>query len=148
MGAHLSGDEILDSLDLEFHDETVPEWKKKSGEPGVVRLVQLPASEEMEMNDLMTKPGNRDDGMFIILIFCAHDPESGDRLFPFDGDTAAERAEKIMVHVVKLRKKSMRVLNRLQRIALRLNAMDKPSEVALKKDSSGMAIGGSPTALH
>jgi len=42
----------------------------------------------------------------------------------------------------------MRVLNRLQRIAMRLNAMTKASEVTLKKDSSEAGTGGSPTVSH
>jgi hypothetical protein len=37
-------------------------------------------------------------------------------------------------HVAKLKKKSMRVLNRLQRVCLRLNGMLKEDGVTTKKD--------------
>jgi len=149
MSAHLSAAEVLESTDLEFEDSIVPEWKKKNGEPGTIQLYQLPADELMIMNDLMTKPEYKNDGMFIILVFCARDPESGDRLFPIPMDgTEDELKEALGKHVSRLKKKSMRVLNRLQRIAMRLNAMTKASEVTLKKDSSEAGTGGSPTVSH
>lgn len=114
----LSATDIFGADDLESTKETVPEWRGPDGEPGTIILRQLSAEESISMNEEIEKAPK--DGMFIILVRCAVD-ENGAQLFTSESIPA-------------LRKKSMRVLNRLQRAALRVNSMTTATEVALKKD--------------
>lgn len=120
MGKILSATAILESKDLEVVREEVPEWKDDEGNPGVVLLHELDASESIALARETDTVDRANDGMFLMLIYCAKD-EEGNRILTLEDIPA-------------LRKKSFRVLNRLQHIALRLNKMELPSEVALKKD--------------
>lgn len=118
MSKLLSKESILRAEDLKVVDERVAEWPDTDGQPGVVRFRQMSADESMKITKLMVGESGA-DGMFIILVASAID-EAGEPLFTME-DIAA------------LRGKSMKVLNRLQRVCLRLNSMID-SEVDLKKD--------------
>lgn len=109
----LSASNILDAEDLSYRDIDVPEWG------GMIRLNQLNAEETTAFTDEMDTIQGTKDGMYLMLIHCARDAE-GNRIFTKED-------------LPRLRKKSIRVLNRLQRIALEINQMDEQGEVALKK---------------
>lgn len=114
----LSAMDILGAADLDVAKEVIPEWPGPDGQPGTILLRQLSAEDSISMNTEIEKAPK--DGMFIILVYCAVD-ENGAALFTSDSIPA-------------LRKKSLRVLNRLQRAALRVNSMTAATEVAIKKD--------------
>lgn len=117
----LSASDILDAPDLADDYVSVPEWPiPGTKEPGVVRLMQLNAEDSMALTREMSDIKNEDLGMFIVLVRCARNVD-GAPIFT-DED------------IIKLKKKSMKVLNRLQLKALQLNALDKRVEVTLKKD--------------
>jgi len=143
---NLSAADIDDAADLETKDVGVPEWSKE-GKPGLIRLHQLNAEESNAMYALIDLPEHKKDGMFLILIYCARDPETGIRLWPFEG-TPEEQHDQIVGHVRRLKKKSARVMNRLQKVALQLNRLRDADEVTLKKDSSEAVTGDSPTDSH
>lgn len=112
MSKLLSAAEILAADDLKSVDESVPEWG------GIVRLRALSAGEVLSMTrELETK---KDEGMFEILVRCAVD-DNGAPVFTPD-------------QIPELKKKSMQVLDRLQKVALRLNSMRPQDGVELKKD--------------
>lgn len=141
----LTASDIWDAPDLETQDVLVPEWPK-NGKPGFIRLHQLNAEDSSKMYRFTDQAKYLRDGMFIIVIFCARDPETGAQIFPIDGATDEDVEAAMEAHLKKLRKKSARVFNRLQRIALKLNRMRDVDEVTLKKDSSEVVIVDSPTA--
>lgn len=116
----LNAAKILEAEDLAYEDVEIPEWPDE-GKPGVVRMTQLNAEDAMAMSDAMVDAASKRDGMFIAVVACARNPETRERLLS-DEDIPA------------LRKKSLRVLNRLQTIALRLNNLNAASEAATKKD--------------
>lgn len=116
---YLSAASILAAEDLIVHEEEVPEWPDPAtGLPGIVRLMQMSAEESFNFTQKVEQDGN--NGMFIMLRYSAVDAD-GTLLFT-DED------------IVKLRKKSMKVLNRLQQICLSMNGMRGEDEVTLKKD--------------
>jgi len=110
----LSAASILDAEDLSEETVDVPEWG------GAVRLCQMTAEETREFTKHMSTIQGEEDGMFLMLVYSARDVE---RKMIFTVEDVA-----------RLRKKNINVLNRLQRIALRLNKMGDAGEAALKKD--------------
>lgn len=112
----LTKDAILGADDLRTVDEPVPEWPDETGAAGIVRFRQMSAEESMKITNLMIGEVGK-DGMFIMLVASAID-DAGNPLFT-------------MEDVPALRKKNFKVLDRLQRVALRLNSM--LGEVDLKK---------------
>jgi hypothetical protein len=137
MSGLLSAGQIEDAADLDYIDEPVPEWKGAEGEPGIVRLLQLDAGTGLDLSAEMDDPKNTRIGMFLIIIYCAVDANNV-RLWPTPPRTDPTYNDIIQSHIAKLKKKSMKVLNRLQRSCLKLNGMLREatnnSEVALKKD--------------
>jgi len=132
MSQILSANDIFDNdLDLEVIEELVPEWKGKDGEPGIVRLRQMNAEDSTAFTEEMEKPENKQEGMFIILVWSAVDAENKP-LFTHED-------------IARLKKKNMRVLNRLQMAALRLNSMIPKKKEEIKNDSGEEAIAGSRT---
>jgi hypothetical protein len=107
-------DAILDSEDLEIRETPVPEWKT------TLWLHQLGSDKCIELTDMLARPQFKDDGIFLTLIYCAHN-EHGERVFTMD-------------HLPRLKKKSFKVLNRLQNICLSLNSIGKAVREELKKD--------------
>jgi len=131
MSRVLSANDIFDNdRDLEIIEEPVPEWSK-DGEPGVVRLRQMNAEDSTAFTEEMDKPENSREGMFIILVWCAVDAENKP-LFTHED-------------IARLKKKNMRVLNRLQMAALRLNAMMPRKKEEIKNDSGEEVTAGSRT---
>jgi hypothetical protein len=110
----LSAADIFAAKDLAEEIVDVPEWG------GAVRFVQMSAGETAEFTDSMQASPDATDGMYLIVVYCAKDAD-GARLFITDD-------------VPALKKKSMEVLNKLQRICLRLNKMGKEGADELKKD--------------
>lgn len=128
----LSASQILKAEDLKTHDELVPEWPNEDGSPGLVHLVEMGALESIDMSKQMAAhPG---DGMFIILINTIRNLD-GSKVFTVEDIPA-------------LKLKNFKVLDRLQRIALRLNGSGKEAEVTLKKDLSETASAVSPSDLQ
>lgn len=121
----LTRDDIFAASDLQHEDIPVPEWG------GSIRLRQLDAEALMQMTADMLLPENKDKGMFIILTRCAVDNEM---------HTIFTEAD-----IERLRKKNMRVMDRLQRLAMLLNSMDPEAGVAIKKALSEAATAASPT---
>lgn len=116
-------DEILNAQDIE--SERVTEWGREfelralSGERLAHLLGSMPTNGDGKVDS--AKAGAA------MLIEMAHDPKTGERIF--------EETDRDV-----LTRKSARVLNRLNRIMLRLNGMDE----AATKNGSG-ASGGSTT---
>jgi hypothetical protein len=106
--ALLSRMQILEVNDLKTIDVDVPEWPNADGTPGMVRFRQLSAEEAMRLTDEM-KSHDDNDGMYVMLARTMCD-ENGNAVFTLED-------------VPALRKKSMRVLMRLQDEALRINNM-------------------------
>lgn len=135
MSQHLvSASNIFEADDLDILDVAVPEWKTPEGEPGILTLQEMAADRSVLFSHMMSDPANSADGMFIILIFSAVHPETKELLFTPDDIPA-------------LRKKNLDVLNRLQRICLRLNGMGPEARAELKNVSSEGASGDSPSSL-
>jgi hypothetical protein len=132
MSEVLSGSQILEAKDLTIEDVSVPEWPGSDGEPGIIKIHQLSAEGIMVFQNEMTKPENKTLGMFVILVFTAMSGD-GTPLFPLPEDEA-ERALVLAGYIASLKKKNMNVLNRLQRVALRVNSMLPEKTAALKKD--------------
>jgi hypothetical protein len=120
----LSASDIFGAPDLKDVTELVPEWPK-DGSPGSIRFLELDAAQHIEMQSLMA--ARPKDGMFIIIAMCGVDAE-GNRLFPMSTPEEVEAA------VVNLRKKNLMVMNRLQRVCLKLNGMGADAKAATKKD--------------
>lgn len=110
----LSAASILAAEDLKEENVPVPEWN------GNVRLMQLNAEESTAFTKEMSTIEGAENGMYLMLIYCARDAE-GKRIFTLEDLPA-------------LKKKNITVLNRLQLIALELNGMSVRGQAALKKD--------------
>jgi hypothetical protein len=114
----LNAAQVFDAPDLKEETVEIPEWPNPDGTPGQLRLREMDAATTALMTAAMS--GRADDGVSIILIFTAVDTENN-LIFT-------------MEDLVRLRKKNFRVLDRLQRICLRLNGMGPEAKVTLKKD--------------
>jgi hypothetical protein len=132
MSQSLSAATILGAPDLKMEPVTVPEWPV-DGAPGVIHVQQLSAGEIIAFQNFMAKPESKGLGMFIVLVFTARD-ESGTPLFPFPAEAGEEQDKVVYAYVDALKGKSMAVLDRLQRVALRVNSMLPETAEALKKD--------------
>lgn len=110
-----SAEDILAAEDLAFEIVEVPEWNT------VLRIQELSAEESLAFTDDMAKKTGDRDGMFLIIIHTARNPETLERVFTLE-------------HLPRLRKKSMPVMNRLQRVALKVCKMGPDGQAALKKD--------------
>lgn len=99
----LSADDILATTDLENIEVEVPEWK------GVVHLRLLPADEGLALSEEIQglPKGRQTEAIFMLLAACLADAK-GQQLFTTEDQLA------------KLRKRSPKVLIRLQRTALEL----------------------------
>lgn len=117
----LTADDILDQSDSQPLRVEIPEWRKKgSDKPGVLWLRVLPADEAIILqNEVLKDEATKKDGMYRMVVACAIN-EEGQQIF-----TEAS--------VPALKKKSFKVLNRLQVLALRHNLMMPGQEVEIKK---------------
>ncbi len=106
---YLTLQEIYDAQDIVIEEVEVPEWG------GVVRLRSMTGEEAV---DFAAKAKANSSGVARIVSICAVD-EDGNRLF---------KDEDIEV----LKRKSMRALMRLQRVALKINGLSE-EEVAKVK---------------
>lgn len=121
----ISAGNIREASDLKYLEEQVPEWG------GVIRLREMAADEALRFTELMAAGDAAKDGMYLIIVACACDAD-GNLLF-----TAED--------IPMLKTKNLRVLNRVQRAALKVNSMIA-DEVDLKKDLGEAAIAASPIA--
>lgn len=122
----LSASQIIDAEDLAFEDVPVPEWG------GTVRISEMNAADAVALsNDTRDSSTVGEDAIIMILIYACKDAD-GNRLFTKDD-------------LLKLRKKNFDVLNRLNRVAMRLNKMDSASQAALKNASGVAPVGATPT---
>ena len=128
MAVLLSAASILAANDLKTVDEPVPEWPNADGSPGIIRLRELTAEASLTLTKRM-EAGEGDDGMFIIIAMSAIDAE-GNLLFTEEDIKA-------------LKKKNLHVLNRLQRICLRMN---NPGAAVLKNVLGEAVTDASPTS--
>lgn len=119
----ISAGNIREASDLKYLEEQVPEWG------GVIRLREMAADEALRFTELMAAGDAAKDGMYLIIVACACDVD-GNLLF-----TAED--------IPMLKTKNLRVLNRVQRAALKVNSMIA-DEVDLKKDLGEAAIAASP----
>lgn len=97
---------------LERVDVSVPEWDI------TVTLQQMSARDSFHMTKMVE--ASADDGIFIVLGFSMIDPETGARIFP--NIHTPEGLEECKQTLLETR---LKVLNRLQRIALTLNSHGK-----------------------
>lgn len=98
----LGRDAVKSAVDVEFRDVDVPEWG------GTLRLRTLTAEEAMQFAEGDGKFGHREAALRVIML-CAID-EKGDRIFS-DED------------LPMLRKRSMKIILRVQRVAMELNGL-------------------------
>lgn len=115
----LSASNVFDAPDLKIHEEPVSEWPDTEGKPGLMIFRQMDAEQSKQFADDMNGPLG-EDGMFLILIRSAINRE-GEYIFTIED-------------LPKLRKKNIRVLNRLQRICLSLNGLGVEAKEDIKKD--------------
>lgn len=130
----LSTDDILEGDDLIALKVIVPEWRKKgSTEPGVVWIRQMPCDAGLEFQDAMQIEANKQEGMYLIVIATVVDAEiNGKPLFTAE-------------HIEKLKKKNLKVLDRLQKIAMTHNFGTQEAIEQLKKDLGVAAHADSPS---
>lgn len=122
--ALLARNAILAVVDQQTEDVDVPEWD------GVVRLRTLTAAEAIKFSEGVRK-GEENAAIRILLLSAVN--EDGTPLF-LDED------------IPELKKKSMKVMLRLQRAALRLNGLSGGELTEAKNVSSEAKPGASPTA--
>lgn len=110
----LTAEEILSSVDAQYCEIDCPEWG------GAVRLRSLSAEEALHFAETAKK--DEKNGAAMLVVMSAVD-DQGKQLFTFENITA-------------IRRKSMRVINRLQTAALKLNGLDDVSKAqdAAKND--------------
>ena len=106
-------EKIFAAKDLKEETVNVPEWDVD------ILLRAMGADEALALTELTNK--TPDDGMFLIVIYCAYDPSTGDKAFSLED-------------LPELKKKFMPVIDRLQRVCLKLNGMLRSQEDSLKKD--------------
>lgn len=128
----LSAAAIKAAKDLSHEIVDVPEWG------GGILLQQMNAGEATHFGTVMERLRSQEgfsskDGMYMMLIYSARVELDGAYLF-----TEEDLSD--------LRKKSIDVLNRLQRIALKLNKMGIEGEVELKKVSGEAVTAASPSS--
>jgi hypothetical protein len=130
--AYLTREAIV-AARLQTFDEPVPEWPDKDGNPSIAHLTEMPADEFVEFDTEIAKPANAKLGMFLILIYALRDPVTDERVLTRED-------------LELLKKKSIRVLDRLQRIAMRLNGMGKEGREIAKNVSREAVSVETPTA--
>ncbi len=133
----LTAASILAAADLAEETVEIPEWPNEDGTPGKLRLLQMTAAENIQWTKDMRDedPGKGgpelENGMFLMLVYCAVDAE-GKKLFAL-GD------------IVALSQKNFHVIDRLQRVGMKLNKMSTSARDELGKASAEEATEGSPT---
>jgi len=111
----LSAADVESAADTKYEEVEVPEWG------GTIRLRSMTAGQSMrQLVDLKRFP---DDGMCIILMYSAVD-ENDNLVYSMD----RVNEEGVPFDLIMLRSKSMAVLDRLQRVCVRLNREKSPEE--------------------
>lgn len=104
----LTAGEILSSVDAQYSEVDCPEWG------GIVRLRGLSAEEALEFT-AASKKTERDSAALLVVMSVVGE----------DGRPIFQQTD-----IPELRRKSMKVLMRLQRAALKLNGLDAATEEA------------------
>ena len=146
----LSAAGILGVPDLKSKTMEIPEWPNPDGSPGRLRLLQMSAERQILFHDVLEgRP--KEDGMFILPIFCAVD-EQDLLLFPVgdlhspDEETAASAHEALAGYIAALRKKNFNVMARIQSECLALNGTGKVAKEVAKNASGEAGSDASPTS--
>lgn len=115
----LTLDEIFSADDLKVITVEIPEWPKKNGQTGVIRLKTMTADEAIAF----TKKAREDKEAAMILLVqrCAVLNDNATKMFKEE-------------QIVMLRKKSIKVFNRLQNAALELNGFTEEKAKEVGKD--------------
>ena len=127
----LSAAAIKAARDITHEIVEVPEWG------GSVLLQQMNAAEATHFGTVMEKLKSVEgysprDGMYMMLIYSARESVDGPLIFTEED-------------LPELRLKSIDVLNRLQRIALRINKMDVEGQNDRKKALGEVVTAASPS---
>lgn len=116
-----SASQIFDAEDLVHEDVEVPEWHL------TLRIQQMDAQETVRFTRSMDTHEGAANGMYLILVACTRTME-GTLVFTYS------TPEELTATVAALQRKNINVLQRLQRVALRVNAMTIEGKADLKKD--------------
>jgi hypothetical protein len=111
---YLTAADVLAAEDIQVVDVPVPEWG------GVVRLRALSGHEAIRFANLVRDDASPASSAVRIVALCAVDAE-GKSLFTDE-------------QVEALKAKSLKAINRLQTVALKLNGLDEEEGKAAKKD--------------
>ena len=120
----LSAADVEFAVDAKYDEIEIPEWG------GTIRLKSLTAGQAMRQRiDLGKYP---DDGMCVILIYSAVN-EADEYIYSMDRKDEDKNSPTfgVPLDLIMLRKKSMKVLDRIQRICVALNK-EKPAEEVKK----------------
>jgi len=127
----LTKEQILTAQDLEYRDEKIPEWPDENGKPGIVRVWEITAEDKdafeesisilKQVGKKMKAEINRQNYRAKLVARCLGD-ENGNRLF----------SEK---EVIRLGRKSAKVIDRLFKICQELNGMGEDQEEDFLLDS-------------
>lgn len=130
----LTAADIFEGDDLEALEVVIPEWRK-NGEPGKLWIRQMPCDVGLVFQDAMKIESNKEEGMYLIVIATAVDAKiEGKPLFNAQD-------------IERLRKKNLKVLDRLQKLALAHNFGTAEAVEKLKNDYAVAAHGASPLSL-
>lgn len=112
---YLTPEEILEADDIKDVDVEVPEWPKKDGAPGVVKLRMFDSD---VMRDYLSSVDStsKHDAMLLVIVKSAIKPD-GSPLFT-------------VKQLTQLRKKSVKALSRLQNEIMRINGLGREGEKA------------------
>jgi hypothetical protein len=129
----------IKSNKLNYEDAIVPEWPDDEGQPGTVRIWQLPADEAIAMS--MTQQSRpKTDSAFIVFMFCAKNEDGTERLYQFDDSVP----EEIAAVISELKLQPLHIMQRLSIIGMRLNHMQMGDLAAIKKLLSEAPSGAKP----
>lgn len=119
---------------LKSEDVSITGWPDSKGEPSEAKIVQLTAGEIIDFLDLMENPEHKKDGMFWIVQKCLRDRDTNETIL-------------LEEDVETWRKNDFHVYKDLQKVALRLNGLDKLKlGGGPKKPLSEAATAASPTS--
>lgn len=118
----LSAADVESAADAKYDIVEVPEWG------GSIRLKSLTAGQAMRQRTDLSK--YTDDGMCVILIYSAVN-EADEYIYSMDrkDDDKDSPTFGVPLDLIMLRKKSMKVLDRIQRVCVALNKEKAPEEV-------------------
>jgi hypothetical protein len=115
----LTPDEIFAAEDIGYEDVEMPEWPKKDGHAGIIRLRMLSALDMQQYVDAIDGAAKRNAMILMIMKSAVKPADNATPLFTRD-------------QLQKLQQKSVKAFSRLQDEILRINGLDKAAERARK----------------